>query len=253
MDDNLLLSGESERFGISFSNEKFSHSFFHKKTESSAELTIDFIGKPGAIVSSIKGFSLANLNTDEFGYSFGWPADSTEKFSSSLDIKISSLKSEYILQNRYQAGLINSNEISHRKNKNFNFGYSQSVKWEAENRVDIFGNFERSLSTKGDFWSSEDFSISTGLKLNLQSQPKDKFQSRDLEEAYELKVFASDGFGTGKGKFNNDADGYFGETHYESIIPLESQSKRIRFLKSIKLNLLVLSYLMNQKSQNCQQ
>ena len=32
LDDNLSLSGESERFGISFSNEKFSHSFFHKKT-----------------------------------------------------------------------------------------------------------------------------------------------------------------------------------------------------------------------------
>ena len=103
LDDNLLLSGESERFGISFSNEKFSHSFFHKKTESSAELTIDFIGKPGAIVSSIKGFSLATLNTDEFGYSFGWAADSTEKFSSTFDIKISSLNSEYILQNRYQS------------------------------------------------------------------------------------------------------------------------------------------------------
>ena len=58
LDDNLLLSGESERFGISFSNEKFSHSFFHKKTESSAELTIDLIGKPGAIVSSIKVFHL---------------------------------------------------------------------------------------------------------------------------------------------------------------------------------------------------
>ena len=87
------------------------------------------------------------------------------------------------------------------------------------------------LSTKGDFWSSEDFSISTGLRLNLQSQTEEKHKSRDLEGEYELKVFASDGFGTGKGKFNNNADGYFGETHYESIIPLKSRSKRIRFLK----------------------
>ena len=72
------------------------------------------------------------------------------------------------------------------------------------------------------YWSSEDFSISTGLRLNLQSQTEKKHKSRDLEGEYELKVFASDGFGTGKGKFNNDADGYFGETHYESIIPIEN-------------------------------
>ena len=130
-----------------------------------------------------------------------------------------------------QAGLINSHEMSHRKNESFNFGYLQSAKWQAGNSIDVFGNFERSLSTKGDFWSSEDFSISTGLKLSFQSQTEEKHRSRDLEGEYEVKVFASDGFGTGKGKFNNDADGYFGETHYESIIPIESRSKRIRFLK----------------------
>ena len=231
LDDNLLLSGESERFGISLSDAKFSHSFFYKKTDSNAKLAVDLTGRPGAIVSSIKGFSLAKLNTDEFGYSFGWVADSSEKFSSSLEIKISSLKSEYLLQNRYQAGLINSDEFSHRKNENFNFGYLQSVNWQAGNRVDVFGNFERSLSSKGNFWSSEDFSISTGLRLNLQSQTEKKHRSRDLEGEFELKVFASDGFGTGKGKFNNDADGYFGETHYENIIPIKTRSKRIRFLK----------------------
>ena len=213
------------------SDSKFNHSFFYKKTDSNAKLTVDLTGRPGAIVSSIKGFSLANLNTDEFGYSFGWTVETTEKFSSSLEIKISSLKSEYVLQNRYQAGLINSHEMSHRTNENFNFGYLQSVNWQAGNGIDVFGNFERSLSTKGDSWSSEDFSISTGLKLSLQSQTEKKHRSRDLEGEYELKVFASDGFGTGKGKFNNDADGYFGETHYESIIPIESRSKRIRFLK----------------------
>ena len=231
LDETLLLSGESERFGISVSDAEFSHSVFHKKTKSSAEITIDLTGKPGAIVSSIEGFSLAHLNTDEFGYSFGWAADATEKFSSTFDIKISSLNSEYVLQNRYQAGLINSREISHRNNKNFNFGYSQSVKWQAGNTVSVFGNFERSLSTKGDFWSSEDFSISTGLRLNLQSKPEYEYKTRDLNGEYELKVFSSDGFGTGKGKFYNNADGYFGDTHYESIIPLKSRSKRIRFSK----------------------
>ena len=117
MDDNLLLTGESERFGISVSDAEFSHSIFHKKTKSSAEITIDLTGKPGAIVSSIEGFSLAHLNTDEFGYSFGWVADSTDKLSSIFEIKISSLKSEYVLQNEYQAGLINSREISKKKIK----------------------------------------------------------------------------------------------------------------------------------------
>ena len=231
LDNNLLLSGESKRFGISFSNAKFSHSFFHKYAESNAKLTVDLTGRPGAIVSAIKGFSLAKLNTDEFGYSFGWAANSTEKFSSSFDIKISSLNSEYVLQNHYQAGLINSREISHKKNQNINFGYLQSVKWQAGNRADIFGNFERSLSTKGDFWSSEDFSISTGLRINLQSQAENKHKSGELEGEYELKVFSSDGFGTGKGKFNNNVDGFFGDTHYKSIIPLKSRSKRVRFSK----------------------
>ena len=231
LDDNLLFSGESERFGISVSNEKFTHSVFHKKTDSNAELTIDLAGQPGSVVSSIRGFSLANLKTDELGYSFGWTFEPTEKFSSNFEVKISSLNSDYTLQNHYQAGLINSHETSRRKNQNFNFGYLQSVKWQPETRFDIFGNFERSLSTKGDYWSSEDFSISTGLRLNLQSPLEDKYQSKNLEGGYELKVFSSDGFGTGKGKFNNNADGFYGDTHYKNIIPLKSRSKRIRFLK----------------------
>ena len=107
MDDNLLL-WRIERFGISVSNEKFTHSVFHKKTDSNAELTIDLAGQPGAVVSSIRGFSLANLKTDELGYSFGWTFEPTEKFSSNFEVKISSLNSEYTLQNHYQAGLINS-------------------------------------------------------------------------------------------------------------------------------------------------
>ena len=90
------------------------------------------------------------------------------------------------------------------------------------------------MSTKGDYWSSEDFSISTGLRLNLQPPQEDKYQSKNLEGGYELKVFSSDGFGTGKGRFNNNADGFSGDTHYKNIIPLKSRSKRIRLLKKYR-------------------
>ena len=47
LDDNLLLSGRSTRFGLSFSDAKFSHSFFYKQTDSKAELAIDLVGQPG--------------------------------------------------------------------------------------------------------------------------------------------------------------------------------------------------------------
>ena len=72
LDDNLLLSGESERFGISFSNEKFSHSFFHKNTESSAELTIDLIGRSNTRSGGVKVFFKSNksLTTPPTMYKF---------------------------------------------------------------------------------------------------------------------------------------------------------------------------------------
>ena len=90
-----------------------------------------------------------------------------------------------------KAGLTNSDLTKSQSDQNVNLGYAQTIEWLPQQDTRFFIKLDRSQSTEGNFWSSRDFSIATGIKLAMQTErnsskrkiyPKGKYKVKFLNQ-----------------------------------------------------------------------
>ena len=250
LDEKMAFSGTSEKIKATFHHHKNKYFGFYQKIDGDASFNTRLDGTASSVVSSINVSSKSKMSEKEVGFGWGWYEEPSSKIGSDFDIYVSKTKLKYKNTTFLEAGLISSNVSTTLNSASLKLGYSQSIKYNTYENLDVFVNFERASSLSEKEWRSDHFIISTGVGFNLQHSEQKEKEIPSLLPNYSMKILFDDGIGTGEGKFSNKVEEYKGDTNYNSIIPIMSSSKRLRVLKNYNSHLTGLEFFTEKKQSN---